>query len=72
MQGIEETCTNDLGKIIGYRYNYFMQICFHILEQHIKIPIILGFDNRKQFDDVIMVSQLCEKNYLPESSLGIS
>ena len=48
-----------------------MQICFHILKDHIEISVIFGLDDRKQFDDIIVLRELFEEDDFPVGPLGI-
>ena len=48
-----------------------MKICFHILENQIKIFIVFGPDHIVEFDEIGMIKFMKEDNF-PKGSLSIS
>lgn len=73
MQWIEQSCSNNLFRYIVNEYNgYSMEISFHIIEYHVEILVIVGFEYFLQFDNIVMVRQLFQEDDFSKCSLGIS
>jgi hypothetical protein len=48
-----------------------MKIGFHVIENHVKILIIVCLKDGEEFNNIIVIFQLLEKNNFSKSSLSI-
>lgn len=48
-----------------------VEVCFHELEDHVEVLVVVGLDDGEELDDVVVVGELVEEDDLAVGSLGI-